>query len=202
MLIEVENFKTEQVGWDDVVRQLDTIQDSTREVLQSLRQLLYELRGEESGFKLVESLNSLGRRFETKTGINVSVNVPDDWPASIAAAETLNVYRIIEEALVNVQRHSGAHSVAIVLEVLPTGMLGVTITDDGRGFDPDLRHAGMGMRGMRERAILLGGEVTINGEPGAGTSLGITFPRERVPAAVEARSLVTESNMKREEIPV
>ena len=47
MLIDLENFKTEPVAWDDVLRHLDTIQDSTRYVLTNLRQLLYDLRGEE-----------------------------------------------------------------------------------------------------------------------------------------------------------
>src|SRR5690348_5472250 len=63
MLVEVENFKSEQVGWQDVVQQLDVIQSSTREVLSSIRQLLHDLRGEEGlGGSFVDSVRQLGIR--------------------------------------------------------------------------------------------------------------------------------------------
>lgn len=203
MLIDVENFKTEQVGWDDVLHQLDTIQDSTRQVLQNLRQLLHELRGDETGgFKFVESLAALAARFETKTGIAANVKVPTDWPQTVLAPAALNLYRIIEEALANIQRHSGAKNVAVVLEVLPNGMLGASIIDDGRGYDPELRRAGMGTRGMQERAVLLGGDLRIDGGSETGTTVRVTFPRDRVTDSTsESSGPEAGPRMKSEEIP-
>ena len=64
MLVDLENFKTEPVSWDDVKKQLDTVQDSTREVLQSLRELLHDLRGEEAvSDTFVDAVGDLVARF-------------------------------------------------------------------------------------------------------------------------------------------
>src|SRR5437588_10477691 len=76
MLVDVENFKSEQVGWQDVVEQLDLIQSSTREVLASIRQLLHDLRGEEPlGGSFVDAVQKLLTRFEEKNGIRTGIEV-------------------------------------------------------------------------------------------------------------------------------
>jgi two-component system sensor histidine kinase UhpB len=180
MLIDLENFKTEQVGWSDVLRQLDTIQDSTRLVLSNLRQLLHDLRGEEAvGDGFVTAVGALVARFEEKTSISAQLTVLPGWPDVINQPASVNIYRIIEEALANVKMHSGAREVRIVLQQDSDNELSVVIGDDGRGLDTDeSRTLGFGTVGMKERAVLLGGRLRIESEAGDGTTVRAIFPKQ------------------------
>jgi signal transduction histidine kinase len=189
MLIDLENFKTEQVGWSDVLRQLDTMQDSTRQVLQSLRQLLHDLRGEEVvGDSFVHAVGALVARFEEKTDISVQLTVLPGWPEMISQPASINLYRIIEEALANVRMHSGAHEVRIVLQPNSNDEVSVLIGDDGRGLDTDgSKKMGFGTVGMRERAMLLGGRIRIDSQEGDGTTVLAVFPKD-VLTAIASRS--------------
>jgi len=179
MLVEVENFKSQQVGWEDVLRQMDMVQSSTRQVLSNLRQLLHDLRGEDQfrdGF--VDALGILITRFEEKTLITIELDVKPGWPESLTPPASLNLYRIIEEALSNVRMHSGARSVRIVLEPQSDHELSLVVGDDGRGVDTDAsRPVGLGTVGMRERALFLGGELRIESEAGVGTKVLAIFPK-------------------------
>ena len=178
MLVDVENFKSEQVSWQDVLRQLDLIQSSTRQVLQSVRQLLHDLRGEEllGNDGLVPALGILVARFAQKTDITTELLVRDGWPESLPAAVSLNLYRIVEEALANVRMHSGAKHTSVVAELLGGDELALRITDDGRGVDTDpSRVLGLGTVGMRERALLIGGRLTVESKGGRGTTVTVVF---------------------------
>src|SRR5260370_37289750 len=120
MLVDVENFKSEQVGWQDVVQQLDLIQAPTGEVLSNIRQLLHDLRGEESlGGSFVDAVKALLSRFEAKNGIRAELEVWQGWPHGLTPQASLNLYRIIEEALANIRMHSGAHTVHLFPRPLP-----------------------------------------------------------------------------------
>jgi len=179
MLVDVENFKSEQVGWQDVVQQLDLIQSSTRQVLASIRQLLHDLRGEDAlGGSFVDVVRTAAARFQERTGITTIVEVMDGWPSAIGSAAAMNLYRIIEEALANIRLHSGAGAVRIVLEQRSAGELSLSVVDDGRGADVDpSRPAGLGTIGMRERAMIFGGHVRIESEPEHGTAVRALFPK-------------------------
>lgn len=186
MLVDVENFKSEQVSWQDVLRQMDTIQSSTRQVLQSLRQLLYDLRGDDvMGEGLQASLRGLLGRFEERTNIRSMFEQRAGWPADLAASTSLQLYRIVEEALANVKMHSGARSAYVVLEALPDGELALRVVDDGRGVDMDpSRVVGMGTIGMKERAMLIDGRLDVDSGRGLGTTVSVVF-RNPEPAVVD-----------------
>lgn len=199
MLVDLENFKTEPVGWGDVLVRLDTVQDSTRQVLQSLRELLHELRGEESvNDTFVDAVGGLLARFEEKTRISAELNVVPGWPSSLRSPAALNLYRIIEEALTNVRRHSGAHAVRIVLEPYSDNEVSLVIGDDGRGVDGDPnRPDGMGTIGMKERAVLLGGVLRIDSKHGDGTIVQGIFPRELLmPPTAAHQSLFSSKELQ------
>ena len=193
MLIDLENFKTEQVDWKDVLSQLDSIQDSTRQVLQSLRELLHDLRGEEAVREsFVSSVGALVSKFEEKTRISAQLTVLPGWPEMITPPASINLYRIIEEALANVKMHSGAHQVRIVLRSDSDNIVSMLIRDDGKGVDTDeTRRLGFGTVGMRERAVLLGGQIRIESQLGEGTTIVAVFPKDLVAAG--------ESNWKLKE---
>lgn len=88
----------------------------------------------------------------------------------------LVVYRVAQEALSNAARHSGAARVAVNLRRRPDGGVQLDVADDGRGFAFDESEGGLGIAGMRERALLVGGELTIESRPGHGTTVHLIVP--------------------------
>jgi signal transduction histidine kinase len=200
MLIDLENFKTEQVDWKDVLRQLDTIQDSTRQVLQSLREMLHDLRGEEAvRDSFVSAVGTLVSTFEQKTRISAQLTVLPGWPELITLPASVNLYRIIEEALANVKMHSGAREVRIVLQPDSDDAVSVVIGDDGRGVDSDApRRMGFGTVGMKERAVLLGGQIKVESQAGEGTTVRAVFPRVFLTAK---ESRIRNTTLESKEMP-
>jgi len=111
------------------------------------------------------------RRFEARTQIPCLVEVPDNLP-TLSDAKAIGLFRILQEALTNVMRHAGAHSVQVQLRV-EAGELCLCVSDDGKGFEPGQRKAGQsfGLVGMQERIFMLGGQLQIDSQPGEGTTL-------------------------------
>jgi signal transduction histidine kinase len=91
------------------------------------------------------------------------------------------IFRIIQEALNNVQKHSSAKTVEVVVSIQP-GRVAARIRDDGSGFDPAHPPATgrqqLGLLGMRERAEALGGRMEIKSQPGNGVEIEVEFPTE------------------------
>jgi two-component system, NarL family, sensor histidine kinase UhpB len=88
----------------------------------------------------------------------------------------LVVYRVAQEALNNAARHSGARHVEVRLRRSGDDGVVLEVADDGRGFAFDESERGLGIGGMRERALLVGGELTIESRPDAGTTVRLTVP--------------------------
>jgi two-component system, NarL family, sensor histidine kinase UhpB len=90
----------------------------------------------------------------------------------------LVVYRVAQEALSNAARHSDADRVDVRLRRLDDGGVELNVADDGRGFAFAQSEHGLGIAGMRERALLVGGELTIESRPERGTTVRLTVPGE------------------------
>jgi two-component system, NarL family, sensor histidine kinase UhpB len=90
----------------------------------------------------------------------------------------LVVYRVAQEALSNAARHSGATRIDVRLRRAEQGGVELEVSDDGRGFAFDESEGGLGIAGMRERALLIGGELTIESRPEHGTTVRLTVPGE------------------------
>lgn len=183
MLIELENFKIEQTGNQSALRQLGELQDSTRDVLTNLRRVLYDLRGEtgiEEGF--ADAVRMLLTRFHDRTHVNVRLSVSASWPSQLRSQAALNIYRIIEEALTNVRLHSGARLVEVALGPALGTNLAVEVKDDGRGAESgiEVRVPGMGLLGMQERALILGGTLEVDSVAGEGTTVRAILPKEQL----------------------
>ncbi|HET7509081.1 MAG TPA: ATP-binding protein, partial [Solirubrobacterales bacterium] len=88
----------------------------------------------------------------------------------------LVVYRVAQEALSNAARHSGAGKIEVQLRRSEDGGVLLDVADDGRGFAFDESQRGLGIGGMRERALLVGGELAIESRPGHGTTVHLTVP--------------------------
>lgn len=178
-LLDMERFKAQQVGRSEVQNELGLLQDAIRGALNQIRTLLYDLRDQPSAdADFVESVrHGLIAVFERRTGINVTLSVAPSWPAVLSPRAALNLHRAIQEALNNVMLHSGAGAVHVKLDVGDDGEAVVAIEDDGRGLEErpaDTRPHGI--LGMTERAVLLGGKLSISSEPGRGTTVRLMVP--------------------------
>ena len=91
----------------------------------------------------------------------------DGFPVEVSGAAGIEVVRVVQEALANVRRHSGASHAVVTLGATDGEVL-VEIEDDGRGFGPETSY-GMGLTGMRERVLALGGKLEVEGREGVGT---------------------------------
>jgi two-component system sensor histidine kinase UhpB len=158
---------------------------AVRQALQEVRRISRELRPEMlEHLGLVSALIELTRTFSRLSGIPVDRRFAAELPPLTAEAE-LAVYRIVQESLTNVARHAGAQRVTIVLEP-GAGSLVLLVADDGDGFAGGAAPEGHGgLRGMRERAVLVGGSLAI--EPGlaGGVEIRLEVPAAPVEASVE-----------------
>lgn len=124
---------------------------------------------------LIEAVTAFAADWSRRYGIAVDLQADDACGRLLPEVETAT-YRIVQEALTNVAKHAGARSVAMVVDISDTA-LRVVVEDDGVGFDsaaPD--HRRHGLRGMNERAALVGGTVEIESTRGSGTSVFIHMP--------------------------
>jgi len=185
LLLEMEIFKAEQIGRAGVLRELDRIQSSIRTVLANVREIVHDIRMDEATVEdMRASLNFLAERLESSARINVNVSVSQDWPSNLRPREAVNLLRIVEEAAHNSVIHGSPSQLWIELGVTPEHLT-ASIRDDGRGMITGIAAPGLGIRGMRERAGLLGGALKIDSEPGKGTQTVIEIPRLRAEPLAE-----------------
>jgi two-component system sensor histidine kinase UhpB len=109
--------------------------------------------------------------------IDARLSVEGDF-SDLGDDAQLVVYRVAQEALSNAARHSGAERVEVRLRRSEDGGVVLEASDDGRGFAFDQSERGLGISGMRERALLVGGELTIESRPGHGTTVRLDVPEE------------------------
>jgi two-component system NarL family sensor kinase len=150
-----------------------------REGIGEVRRSLLDLRsGALEGKPLREALLALARRTTSETGIRVSVESSRIPP--LAPHVEFELYRIIQEALVNACRHAHAKSIKITLR-MTRGELIASVVDDGHGFEPEADGAGQGIAGMRERAHLIGGRLTVSSRANRGTTVRAAIPVAKTP---------------------
>ena len=169
MVVELEHLKRRGSRPVD----LERLQQSTRESIGDLRRLLCELRDEPAvDFGFVDSVRGRLEQLAEETGTLADL-VVHSWPEELPAHQAMNLRRIVGEALSNVRRHSGASRVTVTLQAV-NGSLAITIADNGRGMAS--AEGGFGLRGMGERARLLGGRISLDSSPGRGTTVRCISP--------------------------
>lgn len=172
-----------EVGRDDarVGQAFDTIETTGRAALGELDRVLAVLRRDEVDPGLdpapgIEDLDNLARVFsEAGLAVNVSLSGESQVPPSVSLA----TYRIVQEALTNSLRHSGARGATVAVSI-GDGRLGVTVSDDGDG-EPRAIAPGRGILGMRERAGVHGGTVTLGRSEGGGIEVQADLKWEPTP---------------------
>jgi len=153
-----------------MLEQLQEISDASATALQETREIAHTLHPYQiEALGLTTALHSLVDKIEGSSGMRFQTHideVPPDIPHDLAIA----VYRIAQEWLTNVVKHSSSREVSVSLSAEGPRLM-LTIADDGVGFDPQRVKKGLGLRGIAERSRMVGGALSIESEPGAGAEL-------------------------------
>jgi two-component system NarL family sensor kinase len=156
---------------------LERLYELVGEATGDIRRLVYELRPpvlDQLG--LVPAIRQHCERFERETGIKTELDTAPEL--AVPAAAEVTVLRVVQEALVNVQKHAQASHVVVGLERQGEWLL-VGVVDDGKGLLLSANggaSGGTGLLNMRERAELLGGTLNLDNQPGSGTNLLVRIP--------------------------
>ena len=152
-----------------ILRTLESMVTAVQRISSELRPSILDDLG------LVAAIESEAKLFEERTGIECELSLPPDTPIEPHCATA--IYRIVQEALTNVARHSNASRVEIRLRRRTEELL-LEIRDDGRGMTSDevTNPLSLGVVGIRERADLVGGTVQFEGVAGRGTIVSVRIP--------------------------
>jgi two-component system sensor histidine kinase UhpB len=154
--------------------QVIEVQEAARESLDDVRDVARQLRPEAlDDLGLVSALAALSARFTEQTGIRVERRIDARLPL-LEDDEELVIYRVAQESLTNVARHSGASRVELQLEPTPAGVI-LRVVDDGAGLQ-GRDGSGYGIRGMRERALAVGAALSVAERGGGGVAVTLALP--------------------------
>jgi signal transduction histidine kinase len=166
----------QQAKSDEAREAVASVRELVVSTLQNVRRLAVELRPSAlDDFGLAAAVERLTDTFRDQSGLDVDLETQLGDERLPAEAET-TLYRVIQEALTNIVKHSGASRVSVLLQK-QTGKVIAIVEDDGAGFDPSSTRAdAVGLAGMRERVSLAGGRLQVESSPGAGTTLVAEVP--------------------------
>jgi two-component system, NarL family, sensor histidine kinase UhpB len=151
---------------------------AVRQALEEVRRIAQELRPELlEHLGLVSALTELSRKFADSSGLNVDRRFADGLPPLSDEAE-LAVFRVAQESLTNVARHAEASNVLVALGRGKASVV-LCVCDDGRGMPQSVPANGHGgLRGMRERALLVGGALAVKRSRAGGVEVRLEVPAE------------------------
>jgi two-component system sensor histidine kinase UhpB len=152
------------------LREIQTLATQAMEELLTLARTLRPTALDDHG--LVPALASQVANFGERTGIKTTFHRHGETP-ELSDEEQLVLYRVAQESLSNVVQHSGASAVRVELSSI--GRTVLRVRDDGCGFKPGGKHGRLGVSGMRERALLVGGRLNVFSAPGEGTTIELTM---------------------------
>jgi two-component system, NarL family, sensor histidine kinase UhpB len=155
--------------------EMDEAREGLREALEEVRDIARRLRPEAlDDLGLSNALRALVASLARSARLDVTPEIEPDLP-SLSPEQELVVYRVAQEALTNAVRHSGAAVVRFSLTAAP-GAVVLAVADDGSGFEPTAGSQGSGIRGMRERALLVRARLEVESAPGRGTTVRLRVP--------------------------
>jgi two-component system sensor histidine kinase DegS len=164
----------------EVQSELERVRAALQESLQDVRRFIFNLRPASlSEVGLVPTLSQYARDYSEQFNTPVELNLPENM--NLSANQELVVFRIIQEALQNIHKHAEATRVTIDIQQRSGGPFTVTITDNGKGFDPKsarkVSPSSSGLVGMRERAATVGGTLKVDSRSGIGTTVTLVLPK-------------------------
>ena len=173
MLLQIESIFAEAP--DSLRVELDELRETARRGTEDVRRIARQLRPEAlEDLGLQSALAALATAFGEQAHLRVERHLqPPGLPLS--EEQELVIYRVAQEAMTNVARHAQAQTVELRLERMADEVV-LTVRDDGRGLPAEARRSSHGIRGMRERAMLIGAGLTIEPAPDRGTVVELTIP--------------------------
>lgn len=161
------------------VSAVDDVSEQLHEGLQEVRAAVHALRTTKiAGKSLNHLLLRLTDEFAARHNASVWIQLPDARPPSLSDDQSMAIYRIVQETLTNTSKHA-PHAQNIFLTLKhDANQLILTVRNDGRDFAPHNGGPAYGLQGMRERAALLGGTLTVKRPDGGGTLVKLTIPLE------------------------
>lgn len=189
IVVQLEAAEAASQNETSGLQHIEQARSSAREGLSEARRMVWALRPEIlEDNSLPEAIQRFLRRWQEESRIQAQLTVTGE-PSQLHPEAEVNLLRVIQEALSNVRKHSRAKRVSVTLSYLDDLLL-LDIQDDGVGL-PVSGPAGQGasgsfgLRSMRERVEALGGQMTVESEPGQGTTLAISLPVSYVSAPSE-----------------
>lgn len=164
-------------GSPELSRRIGEMKRLVDRTIGAVRSIATELRPAALDMGISSALEWLADEFSLHTSIRCVLDIDDG--IELDEERAIGVFRVAQESLTNVARHSGAKVVELGLQRVAEACR-LTVRDDGIGFDPAGR-TGYGLIGMRERALMLGGELMVSSQPRRGTLLQLEIPLVRRP---------------------
>jgi signal transduction histidine kinase len=181
MLVQIENFKIDQHDRAEVVQRLNVFQDTTRDVLNELRVMLFELRGESAvDSTFVNRLKSTyGTQLGDRSGVRVRFRVARGWPAVIRTRAAGHLQAIVGQALACGPGGNGARA---DVDLIVEGGQALVVVRTGGWEEPGEAPIAVQLHAIRQRVITLGGTVSIRSAAGELT-LSVAIPLRHLVAA-------------------
>ena len=160
--------------------ELKRLRDMMREGLVDVRRFMFDLRPTTlATLGLNATLSRYVEDFQRAAGLAVDLKLPAE-ELNFDDRAQIAIFRIVQEALQNIQKHARATHVQVELASTADGAMRLVISDDGLGFEPQTVQpttgSGAGLLGMRERAVVLGANLTVTSAPGRGTVITLQLP--------------------------
>jgi signal transduction histidine kinase len=162
-------------------KQLEQLEAAAQELFVDVREAILSLKlSGEAGAGLVDGIRTYTVQFTRLAGIPVHVEADARAARLMLSPEAeLQLLRIVQEALTNIRKHSGASRAVVEIQVKENA-LDLLIQDNGTGFDPQrtqpAAQAGFGMASMQDRARAIGAQISVTAAPGEGTRIHIHLP--------------------------
>lgn len=173
------------INIDQARMELKNLKEIVRESLKDVRRIIYDLRPmslEDLG--LMPTLQKYIESFSLETGIEVSFQYRGQYMVLDNKNLNLTVFRVVQEALSNIRKHSEAKTASVRVEFTPLNVV-LKIADTGKGFEPGRMkvekndsEGGFGLFSMKERIELMNGTMEVSSQPGRGTTIKVILPHK------------------------
>ncbi len=174
LLVGLKNLK-ESCNPAEIDCRIEELRGVVGQTLNEVRTIAWQLRPSAlDDLGLISALQRYIDDYQQRYTINVDF-IASSFDSRLPIEMETSIYRIVQESLTNIARHAQATAASVIIDRRGSTMR-IIVEDNGIGFDPGMAHNSLGLQGIRERAALFGGRLTIETQPGQGTSLFIEIP--------------------------
>ena len=178
ILLSIERIKKEQANIPEIVSKAENARDQLNDLLQKVREISYNIMPPTlQDFGLQEAISDLCYSISESSPFTINY----EWNGSekrLEFSQELAIYRITQELLTNIIKHSEAKNVAIAIENSDKAFE-LYVKDNGKGYNPETLHKGAGIKNINDRAAIIGAELSLSGVIGEGTLITLYLNKEK-----------------------